>query len=303
MSAFTVALAQYPIAPVESFSAWQERIARWVEQAVLNEARLLVFPEYAGMELASLDPESMGDLQGTLRFVEGLVEQIDAHHRALAMAHDVHILAGTMPWALPDGRVVNRGRLFTPAGRCGHQDKIVMTRFEREDWSINGGDRVRVFETDLGRIGISICYDVEFPLIARAQAEAGAALILSPSCTDTMQGYWRVRIGAQARALENQCFVAQVPMVGMAPWSPVLDANYGAAALFAPPDGDSPDDGILALGALGEPQWVFATVDPERVAHWRREGTVRAFTHWPEQLVGGQPPALSCEVIDLRETA
>jgi len=300
MSAFTVALAQYPIEPVASFAAWQERMTRWVEQAAQAGARLLVFPEYAGMELASLDPASMGDLQGTLRFVEGLVERIDAHHRALAMAQDVHILAGTMPCALPDGRVVNRARLFTPAGRCGHQDKIVMTRFEREDWGIDGGDRVRLFKTTLGRIGISICYDIEFPLIARAQAEADAALILSPSCTDTMQGYWRVRIGAQARALENQCFVAQVPMVGMAPWSPVLDANYGAAALFAPPDGDSPDDGVLAIGKLGQAQWVYATVDPDRVTHWRQKGTVRAFTHWPEQFAGSEPPALACEVIDLR---
>ncbi|OJY65464.1 MAG: amidohydrolase [Sphingobium sp. 66-54] len=300
MSAFTLALAQYPIEPVASFTAWQERMTRWVEQAAQAGARLLVFPEYAGMELASLDPASMGDLQGTLRFVEGLVERIDAHHRALAMAQDVHILAGTMPYALPDGRVVNRARLFTPAGLCGHQDKIVMTRFEREDWNIDGGDTIRLFETALGRIGISICYDIEFPLIARAQAEAGAALILSPSCTDTMQGYWRVRIGAQARALENQCFVAQVPMVGMAPWSPVLDANYGAAALFAPPDGDSPDDGVLAIGKLGEPQWVYATVDPDRVTHWRREGTVRAFTHWPEQFVGSEAPPLACEVIELR---
>ncbi len=156
---------------------------------------------------------------------------------------------------------------------------------------------MRVFDTALGRIGISICYDVEFPLIARAQAQAGAMLILSPSCTDTMQGYWRVRVGAQARALENQCFVAQAPTVGMAAWSPVLDENYGAAGLFAPPDSDTPEDGVLALGELGAGQWVYGEVDQARVAHWRAEGTVLPFAHWPES---GATAPLHCEIVDLR---
>lgn len=214
-------------------------------------ARLLVFPEYGAMELAALDPASMSDLQGSLRFVAGLAPQIDAHHRALAAAHDVHILAASLPCPLPDGCVVNRARLFTPGGQMGHQDKIVMTRFERERWGISGGTAIRLFRTAIGLIGISICYDIEFPMIARAQAQAGATLILAPSCTDSMQGYWRVRIGAQARALENQCFVAQAPTVGMAPWSPVLDENYGAAGLFAPPDGRRAGGWRAGLGCAG----------------------------------------------------
>jgi predicted amidohydrolase len=111
-----------------------------------------------------------------------------------------------------------------------------------------------------------------------------------------LQGYWRVRIGAQARALENQCFVAQAPTVGMAPWSPVLDENHGAAGLFAPPDGDAPDDGILALGPLGRGQWVYGDVDPLRVVRWRTDGNVRPFTHWPES---GPTTPLPCEVVSL----
>ncbi len=300
MTAFTLALAQYPIERLASFTAWEAKIAQWVEEAVAQGARLLVFPEYAPMELAALDPASMGDLAGSLRFVAGLRERIGAHHAALARRHGVHILAGSLPWPLDDGRVVNRAWLFAPNGKSGHQDKIVMTRFERERWHIDGGEQVRVFETALGRIGISICYDVEFPLIARAQMEAGAALILAPSCTDTLQGYWRVRIGAQARALEGQCFVGQAPTVGMAPWSPVVDENYGAAGLYAPPDGDAPDDGVLALGTLGAGQWVHAPVDLARVARWRTDGAVRPYAHWDEQTPGGALPVLDCTLIDLR---
>lgn len=296
MTAFKLALAQYPIERLGSLDAWRAKIASWVEEAAGRDASLLVFPEYAAMELAALDPGSMGDLQATIGFVAGLIEEIDAHHAALATTHGVHIVAGSLPSPLGDGRIVNRARLFSPGGKVGVQDKLVMTRFEREKWNIAAGGPVRVFETALGRIGISICYDIEFPLIARAQAEAGATLILSPSCTDTMQGYWRVRIGAQARALENQCFVAQAPTVGIAPWSPVLDENFGAAGLFGPPDGDAPDDGILALGELGEGQWVYGDVDPLRVARWRTDGNVRPFAHWSES---GPTTPLPCEVVSL----
>jgi predicted amidohydrolase len=297
MTALKLALAQYPIEQLESLEAWRVKIADWVAAAVHEGARLLVFPEYAAMELAGLDPASMGDLPGTIQFVAGLIPEIDAHHKALAAEHGVHIIAATLPRPLADGRTVNRARIFAPNGKVGVQDKLVMTRFEREKWDIAAGGPVRVFDTALGRIGIAICYDVEFPLIARAQAEAGAALILAPSCTDTMQGYWRVRIGAQARALENQCFVAQAPTVGLAPWSPVLDENYGAAGLFAPPDGDAPEDGVLALGALGRSQWVYGDVDLARVRRWRADGAVRPFLHWGES---GPTTSLPCEVVDLR---
>jgi predicted amidohydrolase len=136
-------------------------------------------------------------------------------------------------------------------------------------------------------------------MIARAQASAGAQIILCPSCTDSLQGYWRVRIGAQARALENQIFVVQAPTVGMAPWSPALDENYGAAGMFVPPDGDSPDDGVLALGTAGEGAWVYADADLARVETWRTAGAVRPFAHWPEQYVGHECGDLPVEIVAL----
>jgi predicted amidohydrolase len=300
MSTFKIALAQYPIEQLDSFIGWQNKLARWTSDAAERGAALLVFPEYASMELAALDPITMSDLAGSLRFVASFSDAINAHHASLAKRHGVHILAASLPCPLGDGRVVNRATLFAPNGRSGSQDKIVMTRFERERWHISGGDQVRVFDTTLGRIGISICYDVEFPLIARAQIEAGARLIITPSCTDTLRGYWRVRIGAQARALEGQCFVGQAPTVGMAPWSPVLDENYGAAGLFGPPDGDAPDDGVLALGELGKSQWVYGSVDLTRVDNWRGDGAVRPHAHWNEQYAGGDVPTLNYEIVDLR---
>jgi predicted amidohydrolase len=298
-SSFKVAAAQYPIDAVADFAAWQSKVGRWVDEASSAGANLLVFPEYAAMELAAIDPATAGDLQGSLRTVIDTSDAVNSHYRALAIRAGVTIVGGTVPTALDNGRVVNRATLFVPDGRSAHQDKIMMTRFEREQWDIVGGDTLRLFRTHLGPIGISICYDVEFPLIARAQAEAGAAMILAPSCTDTMQGYWRVRIGAQARALENQCFVVQAPTVGMAPWSVAVDENYGAAGTFVPPDGDSPDDGVLTLGREGEGGWVYADIDIERVSRWRQEGAVRPFEHWPEQYLGQYPDSLSVDVVAL----
>lgn len=145
------------------------------------------------------------------------------------------------------------------------------------------GQGIKVFETRFGRIAINVCYDVEFPLIARAQAKAGADLILTPSCTDTLAGYHRVRIGCQARALENQCYVAQAPTVGEAPWSEAVDVNVGAAGIYAPPDRGMPDNGVLTVGELNRPQWVFADLDFEALRRVRDSGQVFNARDWDNQ--------------------
>lgn len=285
MSDIRIAAAQYPIELLSYYGAWEAKLSRWVSDAAVRGAQLLVFPEYAAMELAGCDGAAAADLQASLEHVMALGERIDELHRQLSIHYGVTILGGSRPCRDDRGLIVNRARLFCPDGRSGHQDKIVMTRFEREIWGIAGGEAISVMETPVGRVGISICYDAEFPLIARAQAEAGARIILVPSATDSMQGYWRVRIGAQARALENQCYVVQAPTVGEAPWLPSLDDNHGAAAVYGPPDGITPDNGVFAAGQMSRPQWLFADVWLAEVDRWRQDGTVLPFRHWPEQQV------------------
>jgi predicted amidohydrolase len=171
-----------------------------------------------------------------------------------------------------------------------------MTRFEREIWGVSGGEELCVFDTSLGRIGIAICFDSEFPLISRAMTEAGAEIILVPSATDSIAGYWRVRIGAQARALENQCYVVHSPTVGDAPWCPSLDENRGAAGVYGPPDLEFPETGVVALGVLDQPQWLFADIDRAKVARVRAEGSVFNHLHWAEQH---HIPQLTARKIDL----
>ncbi|WP_083250574.1 nitrilase-related carbon-nitrogen hydrolase [Acidihalobacter aeolianus] len=153
------------------------------------------------------------------------------------------------------------------------------------------------FDVELGCIGVNVCYDVEFPLLSRRHVEAGAELLLAPSCTDTLAGYHRVRIGCQARAMENQCYVVQAPTVGEAPWSEAVDVNVGAAGVYAPPDRGLPDDGVVAVGRLNAPGWMFAEVDPARIADVRREGQVFNHRDWDGQV---RPEIGAAERVTLR---
>jgi predicted amidohydrolase len=295
---FTVAAAQYPIEALADWQAYEAKLTRWVEAAAAGGAALAVFPEYGAMELASLDHATMGDLAGSIATVSALLPQVDALHAALAARTGLHILAASAPCEVRPGRVVNRARLFAPNGKVGVQDKLVMTRFEREEWFIAAGGPLRLFETALGRIGITICYDSEFPLLARALVEFGAELLLAPSCTDSLHGYWRVRLGAQARALEGQCYAVQSPTVGEAPWSPAVDVNRGAAGVYGPPDRGFPEDGVVASGEIDAAQWLFAEVDLTRVAELRKDGGVLNHRDWNDQP--GAEPLPPIEVVDLR---
>lgn len=292
-----IAAAQYPIDAIASWDAYAAKISRWVREAAGHGAEFLVFPEYGAMELARMfAPEVWGDLKASIDFVGGLRNKIDALHAELAERHRVHIVAASLPERDADGVAHNVARVMTPKGSIGEQRKLIMTRFEREDWDLAGGREINVFATSLGMFGIAICYDAEFPLIARAMSEAGATTILVPSCTDTPHGYHRVRVGCQARALENQCFVVQSPTVGEAPWSPAVDANVGAAGVFGPPDLGFPEDGVVALGRMDEPMWVYAELDISAVAYVRANGKVLNDRHWAEQP-GAKP--LKASVVEL----
>ena len=282
---FRLAAAQYDIGFFRSWDEYAAKIGRWVEAAVEEGAKLLLFPEYFSMELASLFPEQVyKSLSQQLREMQALLPEFTALFGGLSERYGVYLVAGTFPVRQPDAQYRNRAFLFRPDGSREYQDKLQMTRFENERWLIGGGDEIKTFATEFGRIGINICYDSEFPMIARKQVEAGADLILVPSCTDTTAGYWRVRIGCQARALENQCYVVQSPTVGTAPWSEAVDVNIGAAGVYTPVDYGYPDHGVLAIGELNRAQWVYADLDLGSIARVRETGQVFNYRDWPGQF-------------------
>ena len=281
-----VATASYPLDVLSSWAQYEDKLHGWVDKAASAGAKLLVFPEYAGMELATLAGlDVAGDLEASLHAVSERLADADAVHMRLAKEFGVHILAGSAPSfdvPVPDQqRPVNRARLFAQGGDIGVQDKQIMTRFEAEEWDVVPGNGLQVFETELGKIAVLICYDCEFPLLGRAVSEA--EIVLVPSVTEALSGYSRVRIGAQARALENQCVTVMASVVGEAHWSEALGESVGAGGVFGPPDRGFPETGVLALGDLCAPGWVYAEIDLSRVADVRADGVVLNRRDWVHQ--------------------
>ena len=278
----TVAAAAYEMSWLDNWADYTAKIEMWVAEAAQEGAQLLVFPEYGALELSTLAGRDVAlDLERSLHAVAEHVPAADALHADLAKRFGVHILAASAPVFVGVDRPVNRARFFGPQGFIGHQDKQIMTKFERDPWKVVSGGPLQLFETDLGKIGILICYDSEFPLLGRALKEAD--MILVPSCTESLAGYSRVRIGAMARALEGQCVSVMSSTVGACVWSEAVDMNTGGGGVFGPPDLGFPDTGVIAQGALNQPGWTCTQVELDAIARVRVEGSVAGRDHWGEQ--------------------
>jgi predicted amidohydrolase len=279
-----IAAAAYPIDWHNRWNDYVGKLRVWVRTAAEQGAELIVFPEYGAMELASLAEEANArDPQRSIDAVTARIKDVDDLHSSLAREFKLYICAASAPLRQAGGRAVNRARLFAPDGSRGHQDKLALTPFERDDWGLVAGDGARVFDTAIGRIGILISHDAEFPLLARAMAEAGAEVLLVPSSTDALPGYWRVRLAAMARALENQCVVAHAVTVGEANWLAASVHNHGTAAIYGPPDTGFPDDGVVAHGKPDTAGWVHGEVAIEALRALRDAGAMPS-RQWQEQV-------------------
>lgn len=274
MERLRVASLQYFIRPVQSIDQFQDQVSALVETAADYGARLVLFPEYFTIQLLTLGnvrrpvTEQVRDLAGHApTFIQMMTE--------LAKRHHVYILAGTIP--VIDGAthiLHNEAYFFSPEGRYATQSKLHMTRFESEDWHVRARGGLRVFSTPLGKLAVTICYDVEFPEIARAAARAGAQILLVPSCTDDRQGFLRVRYCAHARAIENQMYVITAHTVGSLPMVPAVSLNYGQAAILTPSDFPFSRDGILAEGHPNQEMMVIGDLNMETIRQSLTNGTV-----------------------------
>jgi predicted amidohydrolase len=279
-----IATSAYPLDFLASWADYAAKIEGWVAEAAGNGAELLLFPEYGAMELTTLaGAETAAHEENSMIAVSDRMDDANALHADLATKYKVHICSASATIYDPaiSPRPVNRAHFFTPTGAMGHQDKQIMTRYERDGMDVVGGGPMHLFDTALGKIGILICYDSEFPLFGRALHDAD--LILVPSCTEALAGYSRVRIGSMARALETQCVTVMSSTVGEAPWCPHVDASIGMGGVFGPPDTGFPQTGVISEGTLGQPGWTYAEVDPAAIAHVRADGGVLGRTHWAEQ--------------------
>lgn len=277
-----IAAAQYPLDRLASLADYQVKAERWIGEAAARGAHVAALPEYGGMELAALGGDAVAaDLQGSLAAAADAAPPMLETYRRLARRHAITVLTPSTPERRGTS-FVNAAHVVAPSGRSAVVEKAIMTPFELA-WGVCAGGALPVVDTPLARIGIAICYDSEFPLLVRALAEAGARLILVPSCTERVTGWSRVRTAAMARALESQVLVATSPTVGTAEWSPAVDVNTGAAGVFAPADRGVSDHGVIAEGELNRPGFVRAVLDFPPVMAVRHEGEVRTFEDWPAQ--------------------
>lgn len=274
MERLRIASLQYFIRPVQTFDQFRDQVQALVETAADYKAQLLVFPEYFTIQLLTL-----GNVKRPMQEqVRDLARQADRFRTLmtdLARQHGLYIVAGTIP-VMDAGldRVYNESSFFSPSGKVGTQGKLHMTRFEKEEWKVSPRAKFQVFETDFGRVAITICYDVEFPEIARAAGREGAHILVVPSCTDDRQGFLRVRYCAHARAVENQMYVVQSSTVGSLPMVPAVSLNYGQASILTPSDFPFSRDGILAEGIPNQESMVIGDVNLTTILQGRSHGTV-----------------------------
>lgn len=274
MTRVRVAAAQYYVRPVTSFDEFAAQVTGLVDTAAGYGCKLLAFPEYFTMQLVTLEPRG----EPLARQVRSLARHVPAFTELfskLAEESGMYIVGGTIPVIDEgSGAVYNEARLFSPKGGYGVQGKLHMTRFEQESWEVTPRTRLRVFDTEIGKIAIMICYDVEFPELARVAARAGAYIIVCPSWTDDRQGFLRVRYCAHARCVENQLYVIHSPTVGSLPTVPAISLNYGQAAILTPCDYAFARDGILAEAVPNQETMVIGDLDLDIIERARTKGTV-----------------------------
>lgn len=269
-----IATLQYYIRPVKSFDDFAEQVTGLVETAADYKCRLVVFPEYFTIQLLTLGNvrrpihEQVRDLAANRdRFVNLMQD--------LACKNRIYIAGGTIPYAESGTETIrNVCYMFGPSGGVAKQGKLHMTRFEKEEWFVSSDQGLTCFETDFGRVGVNICYDVEFPELARALALKDVHILVVPSCTDERQGFLRVRYCSHARAIENQMYVVQSGTVGSLPNVPAVSLNYGQASILAPSDFAFSRDGIIAEGIPNQETMVIADVNLKTIAESRTSGTV-----------------------------
>lgn len=192
----------------------------------------------------------------------------------MAVSYNVNIIAGSMP-EIREGRLYNVSYVFQRNGKIDSVTKIHITPAEEYEWNMVGGNEIAVIETDVATIGIQICYDVEFPEMSRLLGEQGMQILFVPFLTDTQHAYNRVRFCAQARAIENECFVAMAGNVGNLPKVANMDLQFAQSAVLTPSDFAFPVNGVKAEATPNTEMIVVSDVDLSLLTELHSHGSVQ----------------------------
>jgi len=266
-----IACVQYQMRKVKSFSEFARQVTYFVGVAADYEADFILLPELFTVQLLSAT-NAVSPQEG-MRQLSTYTVKLNTLLRKLAMKHAVTIIGGSHPTKV--GRELqNICTVYLPNGRSVQQPKLHITPNERKWWGIHGGSTLQTIDTPVARIGVLICYDIEFPEAARHLADSGAEIIFVPFCTDNLQSYLRVRYCAAARAIENQVYVALAGNVGNLPDVANMDVQHGQAAVLTPSDFAFARDGIAAEADSNEETVLICDVDLDELQKAQSAGTV-----------------------------
>jgi len=271
-SVVRLGLVQWQMRPFPSLESIVEQIEFFVDVVSDYQSDFVMFPEFFNAPLMTAY-NHLGSADA-MREIANFTIPLRDKFMELAVSYNINIITGSMPY-LDHGTLYNVGFLCRRDGSYEMYRKIHITPAEKSGWGMVGGDSIVTYDTDCGRIGILICYDVEFPELPRLLAEQGMQILFVPFMTDTQNGYTRVRSCAQARAIENECYVAIAGSVGNLPKVHNMDIQYAQSAVFTPSDFSFPSNGIKAEATPNAEMTLIADVDMDLLKELHNFGAVR----------------------------
>ena len=269
-----VGLVQWQMREMGSVGEFLQQVEYFIDALSDYRCDVAVFPEFFNAPLMGLDTHKSS--VDAIRFLAGFTAEIRDEISRLAVSYNINVVAGSMP-VIEVGQLYNVAYLCKRDGTIDAQYKIHPTPHEKRDWIMQGGDELKVFDTDFGRVGILICYDVEFPELARLLSEKEMQILLVPFWTDTKNGFLRVRRCAQARAIENECYVAIAGSCGNLPKVDDVDIQYAQSAVFSPSDFAFPHDAVMAETTPNTEMTLIVDVDLDKLQRLQNEGSVRNY--------------------------
>lgn len=265
-------VVQWQMRPFQSFEDLMQQVEFFVDTVASYQGDLVLFPEFFNAPLMYQCPDA--DPAEAIRWLSGFSERLRASLLEMSVAYHINIVSGSMP-EYRDQKLYNVCYLCRRDGTWDRQPKLHITPNETQYWGLQGGHSLKVFDTDVGKVGILICYDVEFPELARHLVDQGMQILLVPFWTDTKNAYLRVRRCAQARAIENECYVAISGSVGNIPKIENMDIQYAQSAVFTPSDFAFPHDAVAAEATTNTEMTLIADLDLDLLKELRRQGSVR----------------------------
>lgn len=264
-------LVQWQMRPYANLDELMQQAEYFVDTVSGYRCDFALFPEFFNAPLMAVnnhlsEPDAIRELA---KHTEPIVKRFSE----LSISYNINIITGSMP-EMKDGHLYNVGYLCKRDGTIERFEKIHVTPDEARIWGMQGGSGLKTFDTDCGKIGILICYDSEFPELSRILADDGMDILFVPFLTDTQNGYSRVRHCSQARAIENECYVALAGSVGNLPNVHNMDMQYAQSVVFTPCDFAFPTNGIKAEAVANSEMVLIADVDIDLLRELNNFGSV-----------------------------